>query len=77
MTEFSYLTGAPTQTVGHWLALAGALNSASLTLRQAVPDSLWFGPSRQSFDSSAAEIAAELTRVHEEIVFLLNSGAVS
>lgn len=77
MTEFSYLTGAPSPAVGQLLALAGALNSASLTLRQAVPDSLWFGPSRQSFDDSAAEIASELHRVHEEIVFLLNSGAVS
>lgn len=77
MTEFGYLTGTPPQAVGQWLALAGALNSASLTLRQSVPDALWFGPSRQSYDHSAAEIAYELNRVHEEIVFLINSGAVT
>lgn len=77
MTEFSYLTGAPTVAVGQWLALAGALDSAALTLRQAAPDPLWFGPSRQRFDQSAAEISTELTRVQEEIMFLLNSGALT
>lgn len=77
MTEFSYLTGAPTLAVGQWLALAGALDSAALTLRHAVPDPLWFGPSRHSFDQSAAEISSELNRVQEEIVFLINSGAMT
>lgn len=77
MTEFSYLTGAPTVAVGQCLALAGALNSAALTLRQGAPDPLWFGPSRQSFDQSAAEISSELTRVQEEVVFVINSGVVT
>ncbi|MDH6532147.1 hypothetical protein M2119_000384 [Aurantimicrobium minutum] len=77
MTEFSYLTGAPTLTVGQWLTLAGALDSAALMLRQAVPDPLWFGPSRQSFDQSAAEISAELNRVQEEVIFLINTGALT
>lgn len=77
MTEFSYLTGAPTVAVGQCRALAGALNSAALTLLQASPDPLWFGPSRQSFDQSAAEISSELTRVQEEVVFVINSGVVT
>lgn len=77
MTELSYLTGAPSHAVGQCLALAGALDSAALTLQQAVPDPFWFGPSRHSFDTSAAEITAELIRVHEDIVFLVRSGAVA
>lgn len=77
MTEFSYLAGAPSAAVGQWLALAGALDSAALTLRHAVPDLLWFGPSRQSFDQSAAEISAELNRVQEEVIFLINTGALT
>jgi hypothetical protein len=77
MTEFSYLAGTPPYAVGQYMALAGAVDSAALTLRQGVPDSLWFGPSRQSYDHTAHEISTELSRVHEDIVFLVRSGALS
>ena len=77
MTEFSYLAGTPPCAVGQYLALAGAMDSAALTLTQGVPDPLWFGLSRQSYDRTAHEISLELRRVHEDIVFLVRSGALS
>lgn len=43
-----------------WMALADALDAAVVTLHNAVPDPLWFGPSRQAFDSSADNVEEHL-----------------
>lgn len=43
-----------------WMALADALDAAVVTLHTAIPDPLWFGPSRQAFDSTAGNVEAQL-----------------
>lgn len=49
-------------TVGRsqWLALADALDAAVVALHTAVPDPLWFGPSRTAFDENVELVMAEL-----------------
>lgn len=42
------------------MALADALYAAVVTLHTAIPDPLWFGPSRQAFDSTAGNVEAHL-----------------
>jgi len=43
-----------------WMVLADALDAAVVTLHAAVPDPLWFGPSRQAFDSTAGNVEDNL-----------------
>ena len=42
------------------MALAEALDAAVVTLHASVPDPLWFGPSRQAFDSTAGNVEDHL-----------------
>ena len=60
MIELQGELGFTTAGSSQWLALADALDAAIVTLHTAVPDPLWFGPSRNAFDQSAELVMTEL-----------------
>lgn len=60
MNEFEVLSGNAPARHGQWLALADALDAAFVTLHSAIPDPLWFGPSRRAFDVNADRVISEL-----------------
>ncbi|WP_298120809.1 hypothetical protein [uncultured Aurantimicrobium sp.] len=60
MNEFEGYFGFSPAGHSLWLALADALDAAVVTLHTAVPDPLWFGPSRYAFDHNAEQVMADL-----------------
>ena len=51
-----------------WVALADALDVAIVTLHNAIPDPLWFGPSRRAFDFTAEAVMNELRQARWEVL---------
>lgn len=60
MNELQGLSSFVTAGRSQWLALADALDAAVVVLHTAVPDPLWFGPSRTAFDQNVELVMAEL-----------------
>ncbi len=60
MNELQGLSSFVTAGCSQWLALADALDAAVVALHTAVPDPLWFGPSRTAFDQNVELVMAEL-----------------
>jgi hypothetical protein len=60
VNELQGLSSFVTAGRSQWLALADALDAAVVVLHTAVPDPLWFGPSRTAFDQNAELVMAEL-----------------
>lgn len=60
MNELQGLSSFVTAGRSQWLALADALDAAVVALHTAVPDPLWFGPSRTAFDQNVELVMAEL-----------------
>jgi hypothetical protein len=60
VNELQGLSSFGTAGRSQWLALADALDASVVTLHTAVPDPLWFGPSRTAFDQNAELVIAEL-----------------
>jgi hypothetical protein len=60
VNEYQALSSFLPARHGQWLALADALDAALITLHTAIPDPLWFGPSRRAFDINAELVMTEL-----------------
>ncbi|MEY2698564.1 MAG: hypothetical protein RL720_520 [Actinomycetota bacterium] len=68
VSEFPGIGGIAPAGQSQWLALAEALDEAIVTLHTAVPDPLWFGPSRRAFDSTAEEVMNQLRQARWEVL---------
>jgi hypothetical protein len=68
VNEFEVFSGSVPARHSQWLALADALDAALLTLHTAIPDPLWFGPSRRAFDVNTERVMDELRQARWAIL---------
>jgi hypothetical protein len=66
--EFQAANGFSPARHGQWLALAEALDAAVVTLHAAIPDPLWFGPARNSFDHHVELVKTELRLARGDVL---------